>query len=131
MIVLVVDANEAFREALCAFLESEGYTTVEASDGVEGMALARQLLPNAIIVDVDVPGPGGWEMIEQLDGEPLLSRVPRFVLVTEAPDGLMHVAGARVFRKPSDPEELLYAMRVLTLRTGRFGQAIPRGRPQA
>jgi CheY-like chemotaxis protein len=58
--VLVVDDDATFRRMLVTALEDEGFAVVgAATDGLEGVALARSLKPQAILLDVRMPGLDG------------------------------------------------------------------------
>lgn len=58
--VLVVDDDETFRRMLVAALDDEGFDVLGAAkDGLEGVALARSLRPDAIMLDVRMPGLDG------------------------------------------------------------------------
>ena len=58
--VLVVDDDTTFRRMLVAALEDEGFDVVgAATDGLEGVALASSLRPDAIMLDVRMPGLDG------------------------------------------------------------------------
>lgn len=63
--VLVVDDHVVVREALCALIDSWPELTVigEASDGMEAVALARQLCPDVILMDLAMPRMSGVEAI--------------------------------------------------------------------
>ena len=60
--LLVVDDNQTNRAFVQAALEPEGYTVVQASDGLEALALAPSLQPSLILLDVRMPGMDGYEV---------------------------------------------------------------------
>jgi DNA-binding NtrC family response regulator len=64
--VLVIDDEEIMREILQALLEREGYAVRLASNGQEGLDLARALPFDAVIVDVMMPGIDGLQVLEEL-----------------------------------------------------------------
>ena len=60
MRVLVVDDDVTFRRMLVAVLDDEGFEVLgPAEDGLEGVALARSLRPDAIVLDIRMPGLDG------------------------------------------------------------------------
>jgi DNA-binding NarL/FixJ family response regulator len=61
--VLVVDDHSEFRRVLCAVLRAEADIAVvgEASDGDEAVAKCLELVPNVVLLDVQMPGTGGIE----------------------------------------------------------------------
>lgn len=71
-LVLVVDDTMVVRQPIAACLRSEGYETLEASDGTEALQLIAQRMPDVLILDVHMSG---------MDGLTLLSRV------RQLPDG--------------------------------------------
>jgi two-component system response regulator EvgA len=69
MTVLIVDDHPSFRSSARRLLESEGFEVVgEACDGEEGLALARELEPQLVLLDVALPGLNGYEVAERLAG---------------------------------------------------------------
>ena len=64
--LLVVDDDQAFREALGAALGRRGFAVTLAADAVQGEAAAKQIELEYAIVDVRMPGPSGIELVERL-----------------------------------------------------------------
>ncbi len=64
--ILVVDDEEIMREILGTLLEREGYAVRLASNGQEGLDLARSLPFDAVIVDVMMPGIDGLQVLDEL-----------------------------------------------------------------
>jgi DNA-binding NarL/FixJ family response regulator len=65
--VLIVDDHPLTREALSALLEQNGFTIAgEASDGEEAVDVARQILPDLILLDLTMPGVNGLEALPRL-----------------------------------------------------------------
>ena len=74
--VLVVDDEPLIRSALRDMLEDEGIAVLgEAADGNEAVALARELTPDVILMDLRMPGMGGIEAIRTIRAERPASRV--------------------------------------------------------
>ena len=71
--MLVVDDEETVRDLMRRFLAREGFDVVTASDGREGLALARQLHPALITLDVLMPGMDGWSVLQALKADPDLA----------------------------------------------------------
>ena len=65
-IALIVEDDETVREVVGMVLESEGYVTHEASNGVEGLEQYYVTLPDLILLDVKMPGMDGWETLEKV-----------------------------------------------------------------
>ncbi len=85
--VLVVDDHTVVRKGLCALLSAEKYgieVVGEAADGKDAIQEARQLLPDVILLDLEMPGMGGLETIPVLKGEVPEARI--LVLTSYAAD---------------------------------------------
>ncbi|MES2125699.1 MAG: response regulator [Pseudomonadota bacterium] len=64
--ILLVDDHNLFRSGVCSLLQRQANFTVvgEASDGVEGIKRARQLQPDVILLDLNMPGMSGLETLQ-------------------------------------------------------------------
>jgi signal transduction histidine kinase/CheY-like chemotaxis protein/CHASE3 domain sensor protein len=78
--VLVIDDEETVRDLMRRFLAREGFDVVTAKDGEEGLALARQLRPALITLDVLMPGVDGWSVLRALKADPTLAPIPVVML---------------------------------------------------
>lgn len=75
--ILVIDDDQKVRELLRRMLESEGYQVLVAEDGNEGLEMASQHLPDAITLDVVMPGgKDGWEVLRELKGSGRTQSIP-------------------------------------------------------
>lgn len=77
--VLVIDDNEDIRSYLRLLL-ADGYVVETAADGQEGLAKARQLIPDAVVCDVMMPVMDGWECCRRLKDEWQTSHIPVMML---------------------------------------------------
>jgi len=64
--ILIVDDAQQVRRVLRTALSSEGYTTYEAASGEEALDSIRAALPDAILLDVNMPGMGGLETCREI-----------------------------------------------------------------
>jgi signal transduction histidine kinase/DNA-binding NarL/FixJ family response regulator len=116
--VLVADDNEVARHGIVRMLETHGDIVVvaEAAAGDEALARARQLRPDVVLVDLQMPGMGGIELIEAIARENLGARP--IILTTFARDDLIMDgirAGARGFLlKDITAEDLARAVRTVS-----------------
>ena len=113
--VLVVDDEPRNVMLLHALLESRGYTVWTASDGEQGLALAREQSPDVVLLDVMMPRLNGFDVCRRLKAEPKTAMIP-VLLVTSLDareDRLQGMgAGANDFiTKPIDSGELLLRVR--------------------
>lgn len=80
--VLVVEDAPVARELLLGILRSFGLQVSDASDGKQGLMLARARKPDLILTDIEMPFLGGLEMIAELRADPAFFDVPICVLST-------------------------------------------------
>ena len=78
--VLVIDDEAAVRDLMQRFLTREGFRVVVAAGGDEGLRRARELRPDAITLDVMMPGMDGWAVLAALKAEPELADIPVIML---------------------------------------------------
>jgi two-component system, OmpR family, response regulator MprA len=121
--ILVVDDDRAVREALRRALTLAGYEVQVAEDGEQALELIAQAVPEAVVLDVGLPGIDGLEVCGRV--RRLGNRVPILILtardaVADRIDGLD--AGADDYMvKPFDVGELKARLRALLRRTGPEG----------
>lgn len=108
--ILVVEDDATVRDLLRVLLQTEGYETVEAGDGLEGLLKAEFGKPDLMILDLMMPDVDGERMLEQIHGDPNLSSVPVIIVSGkyEALDDMRQSLGdENVFAKPFEPSRLL------------------------
>ena len=121
--VLLADGDEAARTALAALLDFAGFDVIEATTGEDALAVARQLLPSAVILEIPLGDLSGYEVCRALR-EDLGDELPILFLSgtrTESYDrvvGLMLGADDYIV-KPYAPDELLARVRRLVHRSRR------------
>jgi PAS domain S-box-containing protein len=79
-LILVVDDEVSARELLASYLEPAGYRTAMASAGAEAMVKARELHPDAITLDIQMPGGSAFETIFELKNTPATADIPVIVV---------------------------------------------------
>ncbi|HXN37033.1 MAG TPA: response regulator transcription factor [Solirubrobacteraceae bacterium] len=123
MTILVVDDDRALREALRRALTLAGYEVQVAHDGEQALELLAQAEPDAVVLDVGLPGIDGLQVCRRVR---LGSRVPILILtardaVADRIDGLD--AGADDYMvKPFDVDELKARLRALLRRANPQGE---------
>ena len=108
--VLVVDDEAPIRLLCRVNLEAEGMEVLEAGDGETGLELARSRRPDAILLDVMMPGVDGWRVAEELLSEDVTSDIPILFVTARAElrdraRGL-DIGGFEYITKPFNPIEL-------------------------
>jgi len=105
--VLVIDDDADTRQVLKRFLNRKGFSVECASNGEEGLRLAKELHPMAIILDVMMPGMDGWAVLSKLKSKPDLSDIPVVMLTIVDDKNLGYTLGASDYMiKPVDRERL-------------------------
>lgn len=107
-VVLVDDAADV-RMLLQVLLELEGFTVTAAADGPAGLAAVRAARPDVVLLDVQLPGMDGTEVLRHLRDDPATAGLP-VVLLTGAPaqdtEELLGLGATGVLRKPFDPDSV-------------------------
>jgi CheY-like chemotaxis protein len=85
--VLLIEDNEANRDALSRRLKRRGYEVVMAIDGQQGIAMARSEAPALILMDMSLPVLDGWEATRQLKADPQTGSIPVIALTAHAMAG--------------------------------------------
>lgn len=68
-LVLIVDDGDDNRALYRHYLERAGYRVVEAADATDGIAMAKELLPAIVVMDLSMPGVDGWEATRLLKSD--------------------------------------------------------------
>ncbi|HXE57500.1 MAG TPA: response regulator [Gemmatimonadales bacterium] len=111
-LVLVADDEDSIRLALQRFLERQGYRIAVACDGVEALALVRDVRPEALVCDIRMPGMTGIELVPlALAADPDLA----IVMLTAVNEPAMAIdclkrGAADYLIKPVDLDELLLSL---------------------
>lgn len=85
--ILVVEDNEDNLQLVRFLLERGGYQVLCAYNGREGLALARQHLPDLILMDLSLPEVDGWQAAEQLKADPATASIPLWALTAHTLPG--------------------------------------------
>ena len=89
--ILVIDDERTARDLVTDALTAEGYATITAPGGRDGLRLARERRPDAIILDVIMPDIDGWSVLRTLKADPEVADIP-VILVTMLGDREMGLA---------------------------------------
>jgi CheY-like chemotaxis protein len=111
LLVLIVDDDLASRELLASYLEPEGYAIVMVSSGTAAIEEARRLLPDLIVTDVLMPGPGGLQTLFVLRNTPETSEIPAIVVSGISPRILGLMPAAAYLVKPVERQNLVQTVR--------------------
>lgn len=116
--ILIVDDEPTARDMLEMLLANQGYELASASNGLEALKLAAELMPDVILLDVMMPEMDGFEVCERLRADSTLAKVP-VLMVTALDDRDSRLqgieAGADDFiSKPYDRFELRARLKTIT-----------------
>ncbi len=78
--ILVIEDDPSAVRLLREYLEPGGYVVHVAAGGEEGLVLARQLQPAAIILDVLLPGVDGWDVLRRAKADDAISSIPVIIV---------------------------------------------------
>jgi signal transduction histidine kinase/DNA-binding response OmpR family regulator len=105
--VLVVDDDHTARELMRRLLAKEGFDVITATDGQEGLELARRFEPSVITLDVMMPGLDGWDVLKELKADPALADIPVIMLtMLDESDRGYRLGAADYMTKPVDRERM-------------------------
>jgi CheY-like chemotaxis protein len=120
--VLVIDDERTIREVIALTLRKNGYEVFTATNGAEGLELARKRLPDLIICDVRMVLVDGYEVLAAIRNNPSTAAIP-FILVTSlaSPERMrqgMELGADDFLPKPFTPTQLLSAVSTRCRNTG-------------
>jgi DNA-binding response OmpR family regulator len=107
--VLVIEDDPWTRTITTALLAGEGFAVIEAKNGEEGLSLAREHTPDAVLLDLALPTKSGLEVLRELKADDQTVDIP--VIVVSAYGSLMNEHDAHhtdgVIQKPFDYDDLV------------------------
>jgi CheY-like chemotaxis protein len=112
--VLLVEDNDDNRIIYSTYLTHSGFLVVEAADGEQGIALARAVQPDVVLMDASIPVIDGWEATRRLKSDPLTAHIPVIALTAHAPPGdrerALEVGSDGYLPKPVEPRVVAEAV---------------------
>jgi signal transduction histidine kinase/CheY-like chemotaxis protein len=106
--VLVIDDDPDVGDLMQRFLARDGFRVIAATTGEDGLRLARETRPDAITLDVLMPGMDGWAVLAALKGDAATSDIPVVMLTMIDDRNLGYALGAADYlTKPIDRARLL------------------------
>jgi phosphate regulon transcriptional regulator PhoB len=120
--ILVVEDERDIRELICHHLKKEGFRPLATADGETAYAEVQKRLPDAILLDLMLPGMQGLELCRILRGKDRSARVPILILTAkeEEIDKLVgfEMGADDYITKPFSPRELIARLRAVLRRAG-------------
>ena len=112
--VLIVDDNPDVREICSLALDYAGYQVLRAADGREGVEVARDSLPDIVVMDGKMPVLGGWDAARMLKSDPRTAPIPVLAFtasaVTPAQMKMLREVTDGYIPKPCFPSDFLKAV---------------------
>jgi len=109
--ILVIDDDPTVLGLMQRHLEKEGFGVLTASDGNEGVKIAREVQPDAITLDVLMPGIDGWSVLRTLKADPETEHIPVIMasIIDEKGKGI-GLGASEYLIKPVDRANLIQAV---------------------
>jgi len=109
--VLIADDDSSMRLLVHATIESDDYLVLEAADGAEAWAMIQEQRPSLVLLDVQMPGRSGLDLLRSVRADPSLRGTRVILLTSKAQEGDVEaglIAGADFYlTKPFSPLDLL------------------------
>jgi two-component system, OmpR family, alkaline phosphatase synthesis response regulator PhoP len=110
MRILIVEDHPRMRGAMRLVLEGEGFQIDEAADGLAAIESVRGDPPSLVLLDLNIPGASGKDVLERLKGDPATSGVPVVIVSATGEEGrseAMRLGAEGYVTKPFSPSVLL------------------------
>ena len=115
--VLIVEDNELNLKLFCDLLRAHGYAAEAVRDGREALDAARAIMPDLIVMDIQLPHVSGLELIAAIKADPALAHIPIMAVTAYAAKGdeeRIREAGAEDYvAKPVPVARFIEAVRKL------------------
>jgi CheY-like chemotaxis protein len=111
-LALIIEDHPPTHKLLADWLGEAGFATASAFDGEAGLEQARQLRPQLIVLDIQLPKLDGWQVLTELKASPWTREVPVVIVtVTEDRHPTSGLGVQEFFVKPIDHEDFLRRLR--------------------
>ncbi|MDO8681702.1 MAG: HAMP domain-containing protein [Acidobacteriota bacterium] len=106
-VLLVIENDLSFARILMSLGRAQNFRALASVRGDVGLTMARQHRPDAITLDLDLPGLDGWNVLDRLKHDPSTRHIPVHVIsVSEDSHRGMRLGARTYLAKPSDPDSL-------------------------
>ncbi|MBN3872937.1 response regulator [Nostoc sp. JL33] len=106
-VLLIIEDDDKFARILLDMAREQGFKTIVALQSKEGLGLAQQFKPNAIMLDIHMPEMDGWTLLDRLKHNPNTRHIPVHILsVDERQQRGLHLGAITYIQKPISPEAL-------------------------
>jgi len=123
-LVLLVEDDRDGRLLFAEWLRDAGFRVEQAHNGLQALERAFDLMPDAIMTDLNIPGIDGYELTRRLKSDPRTATVPVLAVTGYAPfaqdPGRADRAGCdAILPKPCDPDDVALTLNALIKARGR------------
>lgn len=108
--VLVVDDESSVRSLISNSLRDHGYRTIEAADGVDALRMARELRPDAVVLDIELPALDGTTILQSLRSHPDTQLVPIIGMSGYEIDPADERSFTCFLQKPFSPSDVVFVL---------------------
>ncbi len=106
--ILIIANDPMIHQSTHSYLDHLEISIYSAFNGEDGMKMVYQILPNAIILDMQIPSMSGWEVLKELKSQPLTSGIPIILLTINDEKQESYEIGANDYLfKPIDRDRLI------------------------
>ena len=110
--ILIVDDDITVREVIGRYLERAGFNVASADGGHEGLRMARELHPDAMTLDIMMPGIDGWTVLAAIKGDPTLEDIPVILMtIVDEKNRGFSLGASEYLVKPVDRDKLTGTLR--------------------
>lgn len=109
--VLIIEDNENNMELISFILQANGYNTIKAFRGIEGIEKTRSNRPDLVLLDIQLPDIDGFEVLKRIRGDQQIFSTPIIAVTSYAMTGdgkkLLNAGCNGYIEKPIDPESIV------------------------
>ena len=126
--VLIIEDELDIQNFISRVLELEGYRVIRASDGQTGLEMIKRNPVSLVLLDLRLPGPDGWSILQEIKGNPAHSKVPVVVLTAIAESvqqrRTLHMGASKYLIKPLSAHNLSKTVASILHHEGSGGASI-------
>jgi CheY-like chemotaxis protein len=117
-LVLLVEDDRAGRMLYADWLTDAGFRVEQTHNGLQALERAFDLVPDAILTDLNIPGIDGYELTRRLKSDPRTSEIPIVAIsgyapFTQDPDRADRAGCDAMLPKPCEPEDIASTLKAL------------------
>jgi len=110
-LIMVVDDSLTVRKVTSRFLDRQGYRVVTAKDGIDALEQLREMVPDVMLIDIEMPRMDGFDLSQNIRADARLAAIPLIAITSRTADkhrqhalkvGINHYLG-----KPYNEDQLL------------------------